>query len=67
MTKNNICPINTIGLIGTGAMGQGIAQLAAQAGARVLLQDARPGAAGQAQQQLLALWDMLQKKQKITS
>jgi 3-hydroxybutyryl-CoA dehydrogenase len=48
-------------------MGQGIAQLAAQAGARVLLQDARPGAAGQAQQQLLALWDMLQKKQKITS
>ncbi|MDR0201989.1 MAG: 3-hydroxyacyl-CoA dehydrogenase [Delftia acidovorans] len=67
MTKNNICPINTVGLIGTGAMGQGIAQLAAQAGARVLLQDARPGAAGQAQQQLLALWDMLQKKQKITS
>ena len=48
-------------------MGQGIAQLAAQAGAQVLLQDARPGAAVQAQQQLLALWDMLQKKQKITS
>ncbi|CAB5716343.1 Probable 3-hydroxybutyryl-CoA dehydrogenase [Delftia tsuruhatensis] len=48
-------------------MGQGIAQLASQAGARVLLKDARPGAAEQARQQLLALWTQLNKKQKITS
>ena len=67
MIQNNISPIRNVGLIGTSIMGQGIAQLAAQAGARVLLQDARPGAAAQAQQQLLALWDTLQKKQKITS
>jgi len=67
MNQNNISPIRSVGLIGAGIMGQGIAQLAAQAGARVLLQDARPGAAAQAQQQLLGLWDTLLKKQKITS
>lgn len=67
MIQNNISPIRNVGLIGAGIMGQGIAQLAAQAGAGVLLQDARPGAAAQAQQQLFALWDLLEKKQKITS
>lgn len=67
MIQNNISPIMNVGLIGAGIMGQGIAQLAAQAGAGVLLQDARPGAAAQAQQQLFALWDLLEKKQKITS
>ncbi|MDR0200634.1 MAG: 3-hydroxyacyl-CoA dehydrogenase [Delftia acidovorans] len=67
MTTPNISPFNTIGLIGAGAMGQGIAQLAAQAGARVLLQDARPGAAQQAHDQLRVVWSLLQEKQKITS
>ncbi len=38
MNQNNISPIRSVGLIGAGIMGQGIAQLAAQAGARVLLQ-----------------------------
>jgi 3-hydroxyacyl-CoA dehydrogenase len=67
MTKNNISSIEIVGLIGTGAMGKGIAQLASQAGATVLLKDARPGAAEQARQQLIALWEQLNKKQRITS
>src|SRR5215468_2835621 len=36
---------STIGVVGAGAMGAGIAQVAAQAGHTVLLTDARPGAA----------------------
>ena len=38
-------PDLTLAVIGTGVMGRGIAQIAAQAGVRVLLQDSRPGAA----------------------
>jgi len=38
-------PDLTLAVIGTGVMGRGIAQIAAQAGIRVLLQDSRPGAA----------------------
>jgi 3-hydroxybutyryl-CoA dehydrogenase len=38
-----------VAVIGAGAMGAGIAQIAAQAGHRVRLHDARPGAAAQAQ------------------
>ncbi len=42
-------PTTTIvGVVGSGAMGQGIAQVAAQAGHPVLLVDARPGAAAAA-------------------
>lgn len=37
-----------IAIVGTGVMGRGIAQIAAQAGVRVLLHDARPGAAQEA-------------------
>ena len=36
----------TVGLVGTGAMGRGIAQLYAQAGHPVRIYDAQPGAAG---------------------
>jgi len=38
-------PDLSLAVIGTGVMGRGIAQIAAQAGARVLLYDSRPGAA----------------------
>lgn len=41
-----------IGIVGTGAMGQGIAQLAACAGLSVLLYDSRQGAALQAREQI---------------
>lgn len=40
----------TLGIAGAGAMGRGIAQIAAQAGIRVLLFDLAPGAAAAAQQ-----------------
>ena len=38
----------TVGVVGTGAMGRGIAQIAAQAGSQVWLFDAGPGAAARA-------------------
>ena len=41
-------PDLTIGVIGTGAMGRGIAQVAAAGGIKVLITDARPGAAQEA-------------------
>lgn len=54
-----------VGLIGTGAMGQGIAQLSAQAGARVLLLDTREGAAQQAVDKIKSLWASLAAKGKL--
>ena len=41
-------PALTLGIAGAGAMGRGIAQIAAQAGVRVLLFDLAPGAAAKA-------------------
>jgi len=41
-------PDLTIGIIGTGAMGRGIAQVAAAGGIRVLITDAKPGASEEA-------------------
>ena len=41
-------PDLTIGVIGTGAMGRGIVQVAAQGGMNVMMTDARPGAAQEA-------------------
>lgn len=40
--------MKVIGIVGTGVMGRGIAQWAAQAGATVLAYDSRPGAAAEA-------------------
>jgi 3-hydroxybutyryl-CoA dehydrogenase len=41
-------PDLTVGVIGTGAMGRGIAQVAAAGGMKVLMTDSRPGAAHEA-------------------
>jgi 3-hydroxybutyryl-CoA dehydrogenase len=41
-------PDLSLAVVGTGVMGRGIAQIAAQAGVRVLLHDSRPGAAREA-------------------
>jgi 3-hydroxybutyryl-CoA dehydrogenase len=41
-------PDLTIGVLGTGAMGRGIVQVAAAGGINVLMMDARPGAAAEA-------------------
>ena len=56
----------TVGVVGTGAMGRGIAQIAAQAGSRVWLFDAGPGAAEQAAKALGEQWDKLAAKGKLT-
>ena len=52
----------TVGLVGTGAMGRGIAQIAAQAGAVVRLFDTQPDAVAKAQAALGAQWDKLLEK-----
>ncbi|SFC56557.1 3-hydroxyacyl-CoA dehydrogenase [Polaromonas sp. OV174] len=54
-----------IGIIGTGAMGRGIAQIAAQAGSRVMLQDVQAGAAEKAREAICAQWDKLVEKGRL--
>ncbi len=55
----------TVGIVGTGAMGRGIAQIAAQAGSRVKLMDAQAGAAEKAHEALCSQWDKLVEKGRI--
>ncbi len=55
----------TLGVAGAGAMGRGIAQIAAQAGMRVLLYDLAPAAAGAAREALAATLAGLAAKGKI--
>lgn len=54
-----------VGVIGTGAMGRGIAQIAAQTGSHVMLLDAQPGMAEQAQSQICLQWAKLVEKGKL--
>jgi len=60
-------PTLTVALVGTGAMGRGIAQIAAQAGVRVMLYDAMPGAAKGAREAVIATLGKLAEKGKITA
>ncbi|GAB3474706.1 3-hydroxyacyl-CoA dehydrogenase [Polaromonas eurypsychrophila] len=55
----------TVGIVGTGAMGRGIAQLAAQAGSLVRLFDAQTEAAGKARDALFVQWDKLVDKGRL--
>ena len=55
----------TVGIVGTGAMGRGIAQIAAQAGSVVKLMDAQAGAAEKACEALCSQWDKLVEKGRI--
>lgn len=57
----------TVGLVGTGAMGRGIAQLAAQAGSTVKLFDTQSGAADKARDALAVQWDKLVDKGRLDS
>jgi len=59
--------IETIGIVGTGAMGRGIAQIAAQAGLTVNLYDANPAAVEAARQYLQDTLDKLAAKGKLTA
>ncbi|MFG1300058.1 3-hydroxyacyl-CoA dehydrogenase PaaH [Xanthobacter sp. V3C-3] len=55
----------TVGVIGAGAMGAGIAQVAAQAGHSVLLHDAQEGAAEKGRSGILAGLDGLVRKGRL--
>lgn len=56
---------SNIAVIGTGAMGRGIAQIAAQAGSKVFLLDANPGAAETAKTALQQQWSKLVAKGRL--
>ena len=58
--------IQTVGVAGAGAMGRGIAQIAAQAGLRVKLFDTNPVALNSARDSLTNTWTMLASKGKMT-
>jgi 3-hydroxybutyryl-CoA dehydrogenase len=55
----------TVGVVGTGAMGRGIAQIAAQAGSTVKLFDTQPGAAAKAQEAIGSQWAKLHEKGRL--
>ena len=57
----------TTAVVGTGAMGRGIAQMAAQAGSRVILFDNQAGASERARAELFAQWDRLLEKGRLDS
>lgn len=56
---------STVGIVGTGAMGRGIAQIAAQAGSLVKLLDTQVGAAERARNAICAQWDRLVEKGRL--
>jgi 3-hydroxybutyryl-CoA dehydrogenase len=60
-------PSLCLGIVGTGAMGRGIAQIAAQAGIRVLLFDALHGAAANARETVVGTLAKLADKGKISA
>lgn len=47
MSSGEMKKFDALGIVGAGVMGRGIAQIAAQAGLRVVLYDAQPGAAAE--------------------
>jgi 3-hydroxybutyryl-CoA dehydrogenase len=55
-----------VGIIGAGAMGRGIAQIAAQAGSIVKLFDTRSEAVAEAVQAISGQWSRLQEKGRMT-
>ena len=59
--------IETVGVAGAGAMGRGIAQIAAQAGLRVRLFDTNSAALVAARESLSGTWTMLAAKGKLTA
>lgn len=56
---------STVGIVGTGAMGRGIAQIAAQAGSTVLLYDTQAQAVTKARDAISAQWDKLVDKGRL--
>ena len=58
--------IKTLAIVGTGVMGMGIAQIAAQAGIEVLLFDVKPDSANQGRHSLQSTLETLAAKGKFT-
>jgi 3-hydroxybutyryl-CoA dehydrogenase len=58
---------HTVGVVGAGAMGRGIAQIAAQAGSIVKLYDTQPQAVIKARDELFSQWDRLGEKGRMDS
>ncbi len=56
-----------VAIIGAGAMGRGIAQIAAQAGSQVWLFDTQAGASAKAREAVGQTWDKLADKGKLTA
>jgi 3-hydroxybutyryl-CoA dehydrogenase len=56
-----------VAIIGAGAMGRGIAQIAAQAGSQVWLYDTQPEAIAKARDTVFQQWDKLQEKGRLTA
>ena len=56
---------NSVGVVGAGAMGRGIAQIAAQAGSQVWLYDTQPDAVVRAISEIHTQWDRLQDKGRM--
>jgi len=65
MTDQALDAAVVVGVIGAGAMGAGIAQVAAQAGHRVLMFDAQPGAVERAIAQAAGSLKALADKGKV--
>ncbi|RDB43042.1 3-hydroxyacyl-CoA dehydrogenase [Halomonas sp. DQ26W] len=59
-------PFLTLGIVGTGAMGRGIAQIAAQAGLTVYLHDLREGAVEEALVYIGGMWERGVQKQRLS-
>ena len=58
---------NKVAIIGAGAMGRGIAQIAAQAGSQVFLHDTQPQAIDKAREAIGQQWDKLAEKGRMTA
>ncbi len=56
-----------VGIVGAGAMGRGIAQIAAQAGSQVTIFDTSPTAARAAKQSVCEQWDKLHDKGRLSA
>jgi 3-hydroxybutyryl-CoA dehydrogenase len=64
--SNFRAPVETVGVVGAGAMGRGIAQIAAQAGLTVWLFDANSQAVADGVSALTSTWSGLVSKGKLT-
>ncbi len=65
--KSVDAPDYTVGVVGLGAMGQGIAQVSAQGGMRTILVDAKDGAAEKAREIIAGRINRLVEKERISA